>query len=143
MLMLGSHLVKHSSTSQTTVALSSGESEYYAMLKGSTHALGLQSMLYDFGVRSLDKPKLYSDSVAAEGIATRQGLGAVRHIDTRFLWLQDQIKAGRLEIQHVPGVQNPADVFTKALDMTQMRRHFDRMGFEISGEGSRLHRSLE
>ncbi|CAK0819708.1 unnamed protein product [Prorocentrum cordatum] len=90
MLMLGSHLVKHASTQQTTVALSSGESEYYAMLKGASHALGLQSMLQDFGVQHLEMPLLRSGSVAAEGIATRQGLGAVCHIDTRFLWLQDQ-----------------------------------------------------
>jgi hypothetical protein len=142
MLMLGSHLVKHASTQQTTVALSSGESEYYAMLKGASHALGLQSMLQDFGVQHLEMPLLRSDSVAAEGIATRQGLGAVRHIDTRFLWLQDQVKAGKVEIKHVPGLQNPADAFTKALDQTHLRRHFEAMGFKVRDEGSRLHRTL-
>eukprot|EP00959_Pyramimonas_sp_CCMP1952_P024856 521725-Pyramimonas_sp.AAC.1 len=77
MLMMGSHLAMHASTSQTNVALSGGESEYCAILKGATHAFGLQPSLYDFGVRHLSPIKLAlapvelrSDSVAAEVLQT-------------------------------------------------------------------------
>eukprot|EP00959_Pyramimonas_sp_CCMP1952_P182190 3809454-Pyramimonas_sp.AAC.1 len=34
--MLGHHVVKHGSNLQSTVSLSSGESEYYALVKGGS-----------------------------------------------------------------------------------------------------------
>ncbi|CAK0825096.1 unnamed protein product, partial [Prorocentrum cordatum] len=137
-------------TGQTNVALPSGDSEHCAMLKGATHALGLQSMLCDFSVMhlfpimlTLALVELHSDSAAAEGIANRQGLGMVRHLDTRFFWLQDQVKANRLVIKHIPGNVIPADIFTKLPDQTQIIRHHAKMGFAIVEAGSRLHRVLE
>ena len=39
----GSHLIKDGSAVQSTTALSSGESEYYAILKSGAHALEIKS----------------------------------------------------------------------------------------------------
>eukprot|EP00972_Heterocapsa_arctica_P041712 6150358-Heterocapsa_arctica.AAC.1 len=39
-LMWGTHLLKHGSAVQSTIILSSGKSEYYAMLRATAHALG-------------------------------------------------------------------------------------------------------
>ena len=47
---LGHSTVKHGSNLQSTTALSSGESEYYALVKASKEALGLQSLLRDWGL---------------------------------------------------------------------------------------------
>ena len=47
-VMLGGHLIKSWSKTQRFIALSSGESEFYAALKASAEALGLLSMLTDF-----------------------------------------------------------------------------------------------
>ena len=41
--MRGSHLIKHLSQTQTTVALSSGEAELTGICRGASHGLGLQS----------------------------------------------------------------------------------------------------
>eukprot|EP00971_Amphidinium_carterae_P201826 4004842-Amphidinium_carterae.1 len=38
-IMLGTHCLKHSSAIQSTVSLSSGESEYYALLRAASHTL--------------------------------------------------------------------------------------------------------
>ena len=43
-------ILKQSSNVQSTIALSTGESEYYALVKGGSVGLGLQSLLQDFGV---------------------------------------------------------------------------------------------
>ena len=48
-ITIGDHVIKHWSTTQATVALSSGEAEYYGMVKGGSTALGVQSMLADLG----------------------------------------------------------------------------------------------
>ena len=39
--------------------------------------------------------------------------GKLKHIETRFFFLADELKKGRFEINHVPGKENPADLFTK------------------------------
>ena len=50
LLMLGKHLIKSWSSTQKVIALSSGEAELYALLKGATQAKGLMSMLYDWNI---------------------------------------------------------------------------------------------
>ena len=71
--MMGSHLIKSWATSQPVVALSSGETELYALVKAAAQAKGHSSLLGDFGyVAGID---VHTDSTAALGIAHRRGLG--------------------------------------------------------------------
>lgn len=42
--LYGTHTFKHASNVQSTIALSTGESEYYALVRGGSTALGLQSL---------------------------------------------------------------------------------------------------
>ena len=65
------------------ILLSTGESEYHALVKG------VQSLLQDLG---LDLPAVVeSDSKSAKGTVSRIGLGKARHIQTRYLWLQERV----------------------------------------------------
>ena len=83
--LFGVHTLKHASNVQSTISLSTGESEYYALVKGGSTALGIQSLLQDLG---LDLPAVVeSDSNSAKGTVSRIGLGKARHIQTRYLWL--------------------------------------------------------
>ena len=43
--MIGSHLIKAWSSTQPILAMSSGEAEYYAMVKGASTALGQARIL--------------------------------------------------------------------------------------------------
>ena len=79
-LMLGNHTVKHWSSTQHTFALSSGESKYYALVKSASQAVGLQSMLTDININAIGI-EIRTDASAAIGIASRRGLGRVRHIE--------------------------------------------------------------
>ncbi len=92
--MFGGATVRGWSTTQSVIALSSGEAEYYAALQGASVALGFQSMPADLGITA--KITLYSDSSAARGIIHRAGLGKLRHLETGYLWLQAAVKAKRL-----------------------------------------------
>ena len=56
---------------------------------------------------------LCSDASAALGIASRRGLGKVRHIEVDELWLQDQVARGRIQVIKVKGDDNFADSLTK------------------------------
>ena len=116
----GSHLIRHSSTLQTSTALSSAEAEYYALTKGAAYCLGIQSLYTDW---KLDIPiELFCDSSSARSFAKRRGLGKNRHIDTRYLWLQERIALKHLKLFSVPTTDNPADLFTKCLPKATMEK---------------------
>ena len=56
---------------------------------------------------------LKTDASAAKGIATRKGLGKVRHVELRYLWVQDVVKEKRLAMRRGDGEKNLADHLTK------------------------------
>ena len=109
--MLGAHCLKHWSSTQSSVTLSSGEAEFHGLVKGAAVALGQQALYEDLGLQV--GLRLWTDSSAAVGICSRQGLGKLRHVDTKTLWLQQAVRVGRVEVRKVPGVSNPADLLTK------------------------------
>ena len=49
-LFFGSHMLRSTSTTQGVIAWSSPESEFYALVKGTSAGLGAVSMLKDLGV---------------------------------------------------------------------------------------------
>ena len=112
-MLIGRHLIKSWSSTQGLVSLSSGGAEFYGVTKAAGIALGYQSLLKDLGV-DLDI-RVWTDSSASMGICGRLGLGKLRHIDTRSLWLQQKLRDGALEVRKVRGECNPADIFTKHL----------------------------
>ena len=57
--------------------------------------------------------RVWTDSSAALGICSRQGLGKLRHIDTHTLWVQQAVRSRRIEGKKIPGDRNPADLLTK------------------------------
>jgi len=125
-VMFGQHIIKTWSSTQTTIALSSGEAEYYGMVKGAAVAMGIKSMFADLGVEV--KIRVRTDASAAKGIASRRGLGKVRHIEVNQLWLQEKVGDGTIEIMKVKGEVNPADAMTKPLDGTGTKKHLELTG---------------
>ena len=82
-------------------------------------ALGVKGIAKDMG---LDLSiTLYTDSSAAKGIATRKGLGKVKHLDTRTLWVQDKIDEGIVVVKKIGGDRNVADILTKYLSSLKLR----------------------
>ena len=122
-MVLGKHLVKHYSRTQTTIALSSGEAELNGIAKAASHAIGVRSLLRDLGYHF--DVEVLSDAVAAIGFARWRGVGRIRHLDTTDLWIQEKVKSGELTISKVAGVDNPADMFTKHLSRPDMNKHLE------------------
>ena len=93
--------------------MSSGEAEFYGLVKAAGVGLGFKSLMADMGS---DVPcRVWTDSSVAMGIVGRQGLGKLRHIDTHSLWVQQAARAGRITVKKVRGEENPADLFAKYL----------------------------
>ena len=82
--MLGAHLIRMYSTTQSTVVKSSGGSELYAVIHALTEGLGIATLLSDFGVVE-PKVRVGMDSSAAMFMAQRTGLNKVRHVEVDVL----------------------------------------------------------
>ena len=134
--MHGWHTVKTWATTQSRVAMSSGESELYSMTKGAANALGLIALAADFGFQR--SGKVHTDASATLGIVRRQGLGKLRHINVQYLWLQDRTRNGDLEVQKVAGAENPADLLTKHLAVESMLKHMAALNMEFPSGRARL-----
>ena len=94
--------------------------------------------------------EVWSDASAALGIINRNGLGKTSHIETGLLWIQQTAAQQRLKFGKVLGKDNPADLFTKHLDVKTMEHHMENLDYHKAigraAEAPKLHilsRSME
>lgn len=135
-VMHGSHCVKSWSTTQSIIALSSGEAEYYGVVKASSIGLGCKALLKDININV--KLNVHTDAEAAKGIASRTGLGKTRHIAVHYLWVQERVRAGDIKLHKVRGEVNPADLLTKYLSAPIMNKLMNLYGYSYQNGRSPL-----
>ncbi len=116
--MFRNHCIKMYSQTQETVALSSGELEFYEIVKAATIGVGMKGLTEDLGVGV--RMHVNTDSSAAKSSASRRGVGCVRHIELRELWVQGRVAQGELVIVKVKWEHNVADGLTKHVERHKM-----------------------
>ena len=131
--MVGGHCVKHWSSTQPTISLSSAEAELHGIAKGASQGLGMRSIGRDLGFEFAIT--VFTDASAALGIVRRRGLGRIRHLDVTDLWLQDQCRNTEIDVQKIPGTENMADILTKNAARHLMNKHLANMN--LSPESGR------
>eukprot|EP00973_Karenia_brevis_P026534 3661022-Karenia_brevis.AAC.1 len=68
------------------------------MVEGATRAKGLVRLAVELGFKDLSNlVQLGKGSGAAKSFVCRRGLGRTRHLEIRDLWLQKEIRDGKLE----------------------------------------------
>ena len=118
---MGGHCIKTWSCTQGAFALSSAEAEFYAMIEAVVRSKGLKSLARELGFKNISNVVvLGTDSSAAKSFVCRRGLGKMRHIEIRDLWLQKEVREGRLKVVKVVGSENPADLMTKILNIGEI-----------------------
>ena len=98
----------------------------------------MQSMIADLGVTT--HVRVWTDSNAAKAEASRRGLGKTRHVELRYLWLQDVTKSRRVNMRRIPGEQNLADHLTKGKAWYQIETLIRGVGrvMKMSGDGKKV-----
>ena len=125
--MLGCHMRKSWSSTQALISLSSGEAELYAGVLACSMGIGLRQMYEDFGIEV--KVHVLMDSTAGISMMKRVGLGTVKHVATAYLWVQEKVASGEIELRKVETLKKFADLMTKGLAEQPMRFLLGRMGF--------------
>ena len=98
---------------QACLALSSAESELYALGSGAVEALGFATMLGEWSEHVV--PMLYSDSSSALHVVKKRGPGRMKHIELRCLALQQRREEKRLLFGKVGTEENVSDMLTKPM----------------------------
>ena len=107
-----------SARTQGTLALSSGEAELYAIGQGVSEALFLRSMLLESGLAK-------KVSVIAHTVGTGK---KTKHVELRFLYVQNLVQMGLLRMAKIDGERNPADLMTKYVATNVLRRLLTHLG---------------
>ena len=98
--------------------------------------IGVQSVISDMGVSY--ELQVLTDSSAAKGIASRHGLGKVRHIEVNQLWVQEKVADGSVDLLKIRGEDNLADSMTKHVRRDILERHLSETSQRISGGRHRI-----
>ena len=129
---MGTHCIKTWSATQGAYALSSAEAEFYAMVEGVVRAKGLLSLSREVGFTEIQNViHLGTDSSAAKSFVGRRGLGKMKHLEIRDLWLQKEVRDGKVIVSKIPGEENPADLMTKILNTKDIRERVKGMSLQV------------
>ena len=99
--------------------------------------LGIKGLIRDLTGEDVSVV-LGTDSSAAKGIATRRGVGKVKHLETRTLWVQEHVARGTVRMKKIPGTENPADLLTKFLSAPKLEHLVKSLPIEMESGRSAL-----
>ena len=82
------------------------------MVRCASEAIGSANTIRELGFKA--QRRVWTDAAAARGSALRSG--TIKHMETKYFWLQQKEKNQELRIEKIRGTVNPADLMTKHLD---------------------------
>jgi hypothetical protein len=114
--LLAGAAITWSSKKQTTVALSSTEAEYMALLQAAKEIIWIQRLLSDLGREARDQDLIHEDNQGAIALAHNPEYHArTKHIDIQYHFIRECIENGKIRLQYCPTVEMIADLLTKPL----------------------------
>lgn len=119
---LGKGAVSWQSHLQSTVALSTAESEYMAITHAVKEGTWIHKLVQDI-TRKEGKLVMYCDNKSAILIATNPVVNhRSKHIDVRYHFIREKIADNSVILKYVPSDSNPADIMTKPLVRVKFER---------------------
>jgi Reverse transcriptase (RNA-dependent DNA polymerase) len=120
-----------SSKQQSVVALSSCEAEYLSCSHGARQVLWLRSLFEELGFNQNTPTPLYCDN---QGTVTcthdPQSHSRMKHIDIRAHFIRDCVNNRLIDVHHIPGTENPADLLTKPLLRPTHQKWLERINLD-------------
>ena len=114
------------SKTQSNIALSSGEAELNSSVKVLSEVLGI-SHLWEELYKSRLTSTVHVDSSACKGMLLRSGVGRVKHLSTKQLWVQAAIESYGITVVKIPRSENCADMLTHSVPQSEAHGQLKRM----------------
>ena len=116
------------SKSQTTVAVSSTESEYTALSEATREISWLRQLLPDLGLPHDSPTTLWEDNKQTIGLVLNPEHHARnKHMDVKVHFVRHRASEGQIRVEYVPSAENTADVMTKPLGQVLFRDLCNRL----------------
>ena len=107
---------------QATIALSSCEAELYAANSTMVECIYLHQLAQFLMGSVLDvRQRLFLDSSSAKFVVQRSGVGKLKHVEIKHMFLQQLLRQGIFTIHKIPTRVNPADLNTKKLSVERRK----------------------
>ncbi|CAE7367174.1 unnamed protein product [Symbiodinium sp. CCMP2592] len=106
-VLLAGNVIAWRSSRQSCISLSTAEAELEAAVEGLVALQGIQALLHDIGVVSLQL-QMHSDSTSALAIAKGSCSWRTRHLRLKSSWVSELIAKGIVEFNHCSGEVQPA-----------------------------------
>jgi len=124
----GSSPIAWVSKKQTTISLSSTEAELIAACEATTLAKWFTNLFQELHLPLTFPVTIYDDNAGAIFLSNNSVQGKrMKHIDIKWHFINDEVKAGLVKLVKVPTQINVADILTKALAIPKFREFLPRI----------------
>ena len=139
----GESPITWSSTKQELVALSSCESEFMAATEAAKQAILLQELLSEAIGETSKRVVIKVDNKSAIALTKNPVFhGRSKHIHRRFHFIREYVENELVEVKHIPGSEQKADILTKSLGRNKFQEMRELIGvqnvcedkFKLKGE---------
>ena len=121
---VGGRVVHASSKRQQSISISTTEAEIMAASLAATEIVFMRGLLAEMGYDMSQPTVLWVDNQGAVEITKRrESLARSRHIERRYLKMQEWVAEGKIAVKYVKTDENRADMFTKPLDRETFETH--------------------
>jgi hypothetical protein len=120
--------VTWTSRTQQLTTTSSTEAEYRALSDSVKDVLWLSQILTCFDVLPRPFPMKSDNMGAIKASKNHTATKHTKHIELHVQFLRERVQRGEVDITHIPGQDNPADLFTKPLPRCKLEPFRQRMG---------------
>ena len=125
-LLCGCYMYSSSRT-QRVISLSSCEAELHGMVSTLADGIFLKRCI-EFVVKATVEHYLLTDSSSARQLAQRQGIGKIKHLSAKVLWIQQQVQDKMVSLCQISTVWNVSDVGTKVLSARRLKLLLHQLG---------------
>jgi hypothetical protein len=134
-ILCGGGPIAWSSKQQGIVALSTCEAEYISCTHCARQIIWLRSLFKELGFPQPEATLLYCDNLGTVSCThDPHSHSRMKHIDIRAHFIRDCVNHGVVDVQHIPGIENPSDLLTKPLDRIVHEKWLTSLRLNINQE---------
>lgn len=122
LLLLNDSAISWASKKQTTVSLSTTESEFVAAAGAAQEAIWLRNILADLGFEQPNPTRINEENQSCIKLAnSTKAFTRIKHLSIKYHFLKDLVQAKIVELHYCPTDKMLADVLTKALSAPRFK----------------------
>ena len=89
----------------------------------------MRYLLDEFGYDMAAPSTVFMDNASAIQVAKHpEHQSTMKHVHRAYHWIRSCVEGGEIMVSHVPGAENPADIFTKPLGRLKFAKFRDMLG---------------